>query len=306
MTPFTSAKEVCEDCLVPLARELISIANRFQRPLDNGKIEPLIREQYDLREEAGFDESNQTPKVKRRLITINKQLSTVKMPGCARNIENAILQYRLKEGVGWVKVNLSAEYGNEILNATVGVLTQLQNLEFKANQLLAGKPEAAEISPVPFALQMLISQHYAHLRDLYAERDEAPERDDLPKTLKQFEITFIDEYSKLESSVRDIGRDILSRVDEIRMKFEVEDRKYETILASAQSKQRTRGRKNASLEVRERELGLFESWNLNCEDRADGLSKKEFSAQLGINFHEFDRLLKRVRKRKKDAKKRGY
>ena len=197
---------ICDDCLDPLARKLVSIAQRLGHSFDVAKAIRLDTEYRQIQKDSNYCDTRLTDAQRKRQDELNEQMRAQIKPPRARDIEYLYQDYRIKTAIEWLKVYVSVEYADSFEHTLFDATKRFFDLEFKACQTINHDEGKESTIEVRYPIQRLIDRHYRLLRDLFPEHEHHPDRDELPEYLRVFEVEIMEEYDKTKKQIREVAK----------------------------------------------------------------------------------------------------
>ena len=262
--------DLCDDCLDPLAHDLLSIADRFHRFFDVAEAD----------RPGGKCRQTEPPR--------------------AFDVEALYRQYGLDLAIAWLKFNKSVEYADDFQRTLLDAKERFSALEFKACQIINGDEGKEPTIMVRYPIQRLENLHLEKLREAFPDHESYPDREELPDDLRAFEAEILDEYEAAGRQIREAGsylRRVSALVQSKMKKADV----GEAAQGDDEAKtRRRRGRKKADHATIQREAEIAANWT---RAREGGAYKPEWAKDNGMTEPELDAILDRVYKRKKRSDK---
>jgi hypothetical protein len=196
---------ICDDCLDPLAHDLLSIAHRFHRSFDVAKVDRLDAEYRQIQEDSAFSDDRLTDAQRKRRDELLEQMRAQTEPPRAFDVDSLYRQYRIDLASDWLKFNVSVEYAEDFQRTLLDTKKRFSALEFKACQIINGDESKESTIVIRYAIQRLIDRHYELLRETFPNHESHPDREELPDDLRTFEVEILDEYTETEQQIREAG-----------------------------------------------------------------------------------------------------
>lgn len=168
---------ICDECLDPLADELLSLARRFFVRCD---FEKLDRGEWQGR-----------------------------MPPTPLDVESLYGKYNVREAINYLKVFVSVGFAHDFKVTLDAAQQRFVDLHHKACLICNGndpRETTATTTHVRYAVQRLMARHEELLHETYTDRDYRPDREELPEDLRLVETEFVDEYTGVEQQFLDVGK----------------------------------------------------------------------------------------------------
>ncbi len=298
---------ICDDCLDPLARKLVSIAQRLGHSFDVEKAIRLDTEYRQIEKDSNYCDTRLTDAQRKRQDELNEQMRAQIKPPRARDIEYLYQDYRITTAIEWLKFYVSVEYADSFEHTLFDATKRFFDLEFKACQIINHDEGKESMIRVRYPIQRLIDRHYKLLRDLYPEHEHHPDRDELPEHLRAFEVEIMEEYDKTKKQIREVPKYLQQVSALVRSKMKKADVKFDRVEAK---KNLTQQESRAFLyyELAEKEAGKRlkdrEAYDLLKENgiSGEGAEESELSDNELPAFDTWSRYLRSARKKRGQQK----
>lgn len=189
---------VCDDCLEPLAGELLALARRFRIHFDVAKSDRLDAEYRQIREESFYCDDRLTGAQRARRDELLKQMSAQIEPPRPFDVECLYRDYKIDLATDWLKFNVSVDYAADFHRTLTAAQKRFASLGFKACQIINGDVGKETTVQIRYAIQRLIDRHYELLREHFPDHESHPDRDEMPDEMRAFEVEILDEYAIIE------------------------------------------------------------------------------------------------------------
>ena len=196
---------ICDDCLDPLAHDLLSIAHRFYRYFDVAKADRLAAEYRQIQEDSAYSDDRLTDAQRKRRDELLEQMRAQTDPPRAFDVDSLYRQYHIDLAIDWLKFNVSVEYAEDFQRTLNDAKKRFSALEFKACQIINGDEGKESTIVVRYPIQRLTDRHYEVLRETFPDHESHPDREELPDDLRAFEVEILDEYTETEKQIREAG-----------------------------------------------------------------------------------------------------
>ena len=194
---------ICDDCLDPLAHELLQIARRMPIFFDVAKRDRLDTEYHQILEASGYSRKRMTDAQRKRQDELTEEMRAQTDPPTYNEVDRLYPKYRIKLAIDWLKFNVSVEYADDFKRTVLGAKRRFSALEIKACQILNGDEGEESTILVRYAIQRLLERHRELLREMFPDHEHHPDRDELPDALRAFEVEILDEYAETEHEIRE-------------------------------------------------------------------------------------------------------
>jgi hypothetical protein len=196
---------ICDDCLDPLAHDLLSIAHRFYRSFDVAKVDRLDAEYRQIQEDSAFSDDRLTDAQRKRRDELLEQMQAQTEPPRAFDVDSLYRQYRIDMASDWLKFNVSVEYAEDFQRTLLDAKKRFSALEFKACQIINGDEGKEPTIMVRYPIQRLEDRHLEKLRKAFPDHESYPDREEMPEDLRTFEVEILDEYEAIGQQIRETG-----------------------------------------------------------------------------------------------------
>jgi len=194
---------VCDDCIDPLADDLLALSKRFRKPFDVAKRDQLNREYREIIESVGYDDEKLTGNQRTRRDELSQQMGAQKEPPSTQDTYSIYSRYNIDLATDWLKFNVSVDYANDFKSKLDGAKKRFSDLDGKACRIINGDVGKESTVWISYAIQRVIERQYASVRAAFPDRDYYPDPEEMPPDLRAIQTEIVDEYLHVENEFRE-------------------------------------------------------------------------------------------------------